>query len=127
MVRWHLRSSRKPTGGRLNSNRKKMRADRGFEFLETKIGEPKTKIKRGKGGIRKIRVMASDLINLSDNKGKVTKTKILTVVSNTANPNYIRRNIITKGAIVKTELGEARVTSRPSQHGIINGVLVKKE
>ncbi|MDO5821049.1 MAG: 30S ribosomal protein S8e, partial [Methanobrevibacter sp.] len=33
-------------------------------------------------------------------------------------------NIITKGAIVETEIGNAKVTSRPGQDGIINGVLL---
>jgi small subunit ribosomal protein S8e len=32
--------------------------------------------------------------------------------------------MITKGAVLKTELGRARVTSRPGQHGILNAVLM---
>jgi small subunit ribosomal protein S8e len=48
------------------------------------------------------------------------------VVENPANPHYVRRNILTKGAIVETEFGKARIISRPGQHGVINGVLVKK-
>ena len=39
-------------------------------------------------------------------------------------PNYVRRNILTKGAIVETELGRARITSRPGMDGIISGVVI---
>ena len=46
------------------------------------------------------------------------------VIENTANPNYVRRNIITKGAIVETPEGNAKVTSRPGQDGVINGILI---
>ena len=49
---------------------------------------------------------------------------ILDVVENKANPNFVRRNIITKGAIVETSKGNAKVTSRPGQSGVISGVLL---
>ena len=127
MAQWHLRSNRKPTGGLLNKQGKKTRADRGFEFSQTKIGEPKLKEKRVRGGGNKIRVLSSNIINVSDKSGKITKSKILTVTQNTANPNYVRRNIMTKGAVVKTELGLARITSRPAQDGTINGVLLEEK
>ncbi|HLD41945.1 MAG TPA: 30S ribosomal protein S8e [archaeon] len=127
MARWHLRSHRKSTGALLRKYRKKRRADKGLEFLETKIGEHRLKIKRAKGGGQKIRVAESNLMNLADKSGKITKTKIITVTSNPANPHYVRRNILTKGSIVKTELGLAKITSRPSQHGVINGILVEEK
>ena len=56
---------------------------------------------------------------------KTVKSKILSVLENPANPNYVRRNIITKGAIIDTDIGTARVTSRPGQHGMINAILIK--
>ncbi|MCX6709925.1 MAG: 30S ribosomal protein S8e, partial [Candidatus Woesearchaeota archaeon] len=37
----------------------------------------------------------------------------------------VRRNIIVMSTIIDTEIGKARVTSRPGQHGIINAVLIK--
>jgi len=58
---------------------------------------------------------------------KIEKTKIKSVIENKANPQYIRRNIITKGAVIETELGKAKVTSRPGQHGILNAVLIKEK
>ena len=36
----------------------------------------------------------------------------------------VRRNIITKGSIVETKLGKAKVTCRPGQEGSVNGVLL---
>jgi len=63
-------------------------------------------------------------VNVSDQKGKTQKTEILNVVENPANPNLVRRNVITKGAVVETKLGRVRVTSRPGQEGTVNGVLV---
>jgi small subunit ribosomal protein S8e len=51
--------------------------------------------------------------------------KILGVAKNPANKEYERRQVITKGALIKTELGLARVTSRPGQNGVVNAVLVK--
>ncbi|RLI95711.1 MAG: 30S ribosomal protein S8e, partial [Candidatus Aenigmatarchaeota archaeon] len=54
------------------------------------------------------------------------KVKILDVLENPANPQLVRSKIVTKGCIIKTELGNAKVTSRPSQHGIVNAVLIKK-
>jgi small subunit ribosomal protein S8e len=40
------------------------------------------------------------------------------------NPEYVRMNIVTRGAVVETELGKARVTNRVGQDGIVNGVLI---
>ena len=56
--------------------------------------------------------------------GKSSSTKIVEVVENSANPNYVRQNIITKGSIIETEKGKAKVTSRPGQHGVVNAVLI---
>jgi len=46
------------------------------------------------------------------------------VVRNPANVDYDRRGVITKGAVVETPKGLARVTSRPGQNGVINTVLI---
>ncbi len=57
--------------------------------------------------------------------GATKKAKIETVEENSANPNYVRRNLLTKGAIIKTEIGRARIVSRPGQDGVINAVLLE--
>ena len=48
----------------------------------------------------------------------------MTERENPANPNYVQRNINTKGAILETEVGLVRVRSRPGQDGVLNGVRV---
>jgi small subunit ribosomal protein S8e len=53
------------------------------------------------------------------------RAKIETVEQNGANPNYVRRNLLTKGAIIRTEIGRARIVSRPGQDGVINAVLLQ--
>ena len=46
------------------------------------------------------------------------------VVENPANRHFVRRNIMTKGTVIETEKGKARITSRPGQDGTINAVLI---
>ena len=53
--------------------------------------------------------------------------EIRDVLENQANTDFARRKIITRGALIDTEMGQARVTSRPGQHGLINAVLLTKE
>ncbi len=125
MTLWHLRSNKKPTSGRLKANTKKKRRFIGSEFLQPKVGEQKSKVTRGLGGNLKFRLLSAQFAIVSDSKGKAQKTKILSVISNPSNPNYVRRNIITKGAVIKTELGDATVTSRPGQGSTVSAVLLK--
>ncbi len=128
MVMWHLRSKRKPTSGRLRRLRKKRKMDRGSEFLEIRIGKVKKKQDRALGGARKTRLMSTEKANVANSKtGKIQVSKILSVEENPANPHYVRRNVITKGAVIKTELGLARVMSRPGQSGTVNAVLIEEK
>ncbi len=122
---WNLRSSRKPTGGKLSKIRKKKKIDRGSKFLETRIDERKSKPHKTRGGKIKTKLLSAEYVNLSTGKSVVKKAKILSVKENPANPHYIRRNILNKGAIIETDAGLARVTSRPGQDGLINAVLVE--
>jgi len=128
MTKWHLNSKKKPTGGRMKTIRKKKRRDRGMEFVETKISKTKLSVKRVRGGNQKMKLLSAEKANVMDQKTKKSKmVKILSVEDNKANVHYIRRNIITKGAVIKTEAGLARVTSRPGQHGVINAVLIEEK
>jgi small subunit ribosomal protein S8e len=93
----------------------------------TKMGKLKKKCKRILGRNVKFSVLSADIVNVLDPKSKkYSVVKIKTVVDNTANKNFIRRNVMTKGAIVETELGRARITSRPGQEGTVNAVLISK-
>ncbi|MEM2591765.1 MAG: 30S ribosomal protein S8e, partial [Thermofilaceae archaeon] len=64
--------------------------------------------------------------NVVDQKtGQSRRVRILRVVSNPSSKDYDRRGVITRGAIVETELGRAVVTSRPGQDGVVNAVLIQ--
>jgi small subunit ribosomal protein S8e len=124
-MRWQGKSRRKSTGGRLHRNRKKREHEAGRPAADTTIGETRIRKIRTRGGSSKMRVLKCELANVADPKSGTTKTvKIITVRDNPANPFYARRNITTKGAVIETELGDAVVTSRPGQEGIVNAVLV---
>jgi len=128
MAQWHLRSDRAPTGKKLKRIRKKRRLDKGSEFLETRVAPRKAKIRRCRGGNQRLKLLATEEVNLANPKtGKVIKTKVLSVAENPANPHFVRRNVLTKGAVVKTEAGLARITSRPHHHGLLNAVLLEEK
>jgi small subunit ribosomal protein S8e len=46
------------------------------------------------------------------------------VKSNLTNPLFAREDITTKGAVIETEIGDAIVTTRPDQDGIVNARLM---
>lgn len=124
---WHGEKGRKVTGGKIRIARKKRKYELGRLPTHTKIGKEKIEIIRTKGGGKKIKAIAVEFANLVDPKTKTTKkVKILKVLENPANPHFVRMGIVTKGCIVETELGKAKVTSRPSQHGIVNAILVEE-
>ncbi|MGB9719675.1 MAG: 30S ribosomal protein S8e [Candidatus Anstonellales archaeon] len=114
----------KGTGGRRIKGRDKKLAHVGGEFASTKVSESeKKKAVRTKGGGRKIKLQKAVYVNVATDKG-VKKAKIISVIEGN-NPHYTRQNVITKGAVLNTELGKVRVTSRPGQDGVVNGILVK--
>ena len=126
MAHWHGKSRRKSTGGRKVSARGKRRTEISTEKQWTFIGEPKRKNYRKTGGNPLIRVLSENTISVADRStGKVEKANILNVVDNPCDPNYVRRNILTKGAIIETDKGQVRITSRPGKDGVVNGILIE--
>ena len=126
MAHWHGKSRRKSTGGRKVLARGKRRTEISTEKQWTFIGEPKRKNYRKTGGNSLVRVMSENRVSLNDTKtGKTTIGKIHSVIENQSNPNYVRRNILVKGAIIETDQGRARITSRPGKDGVVNGVLLE--
>ncbi|MDA0715558.1 MAG: 30S ribosomal protein S8e [archaeon] len=125
MAQWHGISGRKSTGGRLVQARKK----RAFEISTEKqfalIGDPKRKVYRKTGGNKMVRVMSANSVNISSSDGKTGTGTILTVLENKSDPNYVRRNILVKGAIIETDKGNVQITSRPGKDGVINGILIE--
>jgi small subunit ribosomal protein S8e len=130
MARWNIEKGKKVTGGTIHLHRKKRRFQRVSMPLLTKLEKEKKRIDRRRGGTIKVRLPSAEFANVIDTKtNKYKKVKILHVLRNDANPQYVRRGIITKGTIIKTELGDAKVVSRPSQHGVVNATIIpeKKE
>ncbi|MDI6798595.1 MAG: 30S ribosomal protein S8e [Candidatus Aenigmarchaeota archaeon] len=128
MAVWHGEKGKKLTGGKIKIARKKRKYELGRLPVHTRIGKEKKKIVRTKGGEKKIKAFSVEFANVLDPKtNTIKKVKILDIISNPANPHFVRRGIITKGCIIKTEIGNARVTSRPSQHGIVNALLIEEK
>ena len=125
MAQWHGISRRKSTGGRLVQARSKRRTEISSEKQYAFVGEPKRKIYRKTGGNTMVRILVDNRVAVSDDSGKTSMASITNVVENPSNPNFVRRNILTKSAIIETDKGLVRITSRPGQDGVINGVLIK--
>ena len=125
MALWQGKSNKKSTGGRLVPSKGKRKFEIGREKQYTKLGTQSLKQYRTCGGNVKVGMLAAEFANVIDKKtNTVKKVKITNVKTNPADPNYVQRNIINKGATIETELGTAIVTSRPGQDGAVNAVLI---
>ncbi|MDO8841127.1 30S ribosomal protein S8e [Methanocalculus sp.] len=123
---WQGRSVRKSSGGRYHPTSGKKRFEIGRSPAETVIGVTRRRIIRTRGGNIKVRALRCEFASVSDRKTGVTKkVAIQKVEANTANPNYVRRNLLTKGAIIRTDIGRAQIVSRPSQDGTVNAILIE--
>ncbi len=145
MVQYHKPTKKKAggSGGKRRAGRDKRRAHWGGFFARTKYEPPKAgaagtagatgaelaesrKSFRTRGGTTKVAAEKIFYANLKTPSG-VKKTRVLNVVETPANRHFARENVIVCGALVETEAGRARVTSRPGQCGVINAILVEKE
>jgi len=125
---WHRdQHKRKASGGKKRQYRGKRRYERGSFPTETTLGKLKRKVSRRRGRNKKVRLFNVKHANISDPSGKTQKVEILRVIKNPADVDYDRRGVITRGTIIETPLGTARVTSRPGQNGVVNAILVPKE
>jgi small subunit ribosomal protein S8e len=117
---------RKLTGGRKVA----MRGRRKFEIdrypNEAVVGPSQIVVRRIRGNNLKVAFKTAEFANVIDQENnKVTKSKILRVTKNPANRDYERRGVVSKGAVIESESGTARVVSRPGQDGVVNAVLIK--
>ncbi|MBI2581352.1 30S ribosomal protein S8e [Candidatus Woesearchaeota archaeon] len=121
------RSLVKPSGGLKKPYRKKRLYERGAQPTTGKLGSSRrSRVDRITGGAVKQRVLQAAVANVyNPATKKYAVAKIKTVSNNPANRYFTRANIITKGAVLDTELGKARVTNRPGQEGQVNAVLVQ--
>lgn len=92
---------------------------------ETVVGETKRKAIGSKCKRTKNPALRVTMVNITDPKKKETyRVEIQDVEMNPASMDYQRRKVITRGTIIKTEKGRAKVTSRPGQDGVLNAVLI---
>lgn len=125
VVSQKAKRGRTPTGGLVFVPRGKKLYEAGRDATLTHVGERKLLHHRTKGGHTKARLQQTALANVFDPKKKTYVKATVSIVSgNPANRNFVRRNIITKGAIIETSAGKARVTNRPGQEGQVNAILV---
>lgn len=124
MVQWHGRSKRKKSGGRYVFARKKRKRELARPPAETHKGTAKKKLIRTRGGNLKVRLLRDEYVNLVGKDGRCKKLEIEDIIDNPANKDFARRKIITRGAIIQTSDGQALVTSRPGQDGVIQAKLI---
>jgi small subunit ribosomal protein S8e len=118
---------RKFTGGRKVA----MRDRRKFEIdrypNEAVMGTMEIVSRRIRGNNVKNALKTAEFANVVDPVSKkVVRARILQVTKNSANKDYERRGVVTKGALLETESGTARVVSRPGQDGTVNAILEKQ-
>ena len=125
---WHDRlTKRKKTGGKKRAFRTHRVYEQGRQPVETLLGETQRKEVKGISRISKVKLVKADYVNVSNPEtGTTERQKILDVVSNPAKADYNRRGVITKGSIIRTEKGLAKIVSRPGQDGSLSAVVYEE-
>ena len=129
MVQYHKNTKTKTSGsgGKRRRARDKILSHYGGVFSKPR-GSPSDKEGRKAfkiiGGGHKVAAQSVAFANIVVS-GKPKKVKIKTVIESPDNRHYARENVLTKGAIIDTEAGKARITSRPGQEGVVNAVLIE--
>ncbi len=128
---YQWRDHKKRTGGKRNWYYKvKRKYAYGRPFVPAVLAEKEEHVVlkvRARSAEVKLRLRKTYFAIVSNPKtGKSKKVRIKAVLETPANREFARRNIIVKGAIIDTEIGKARVTSRPGQDGIVNAVLIEE-
>lgn len=119
-----MNTGKKISGGKYIARRKKRLYERSGQERKVKFGEEKRKSKKTKGGKIKVSLLKAKYVNIQ-NLPKQKKVEIKNVLETPSNRFLARQNILTKGTILETEIGKVKVTNRPSQHGVVNGILLK--
>ena len=114
----------KISGGKKKKRSAKKKRELGRPASETIVGETRVKAVRVRSGNVKRRLFRVKEANIRLDNGEMRKTEIQNVLDNPANKDYARRRVMTKGAIIQTEFGRARITSRPGQEGVVNAVVI---
>ena len=122
-----MKKGRKVSGGRYKEDRKKKSFENLGQTRNVKLGEEKKKSLRAKGGNWKKFFLKAKFVNVLNDKNKISRVEIKNVLETPSNRFLARQNIITKGTVVETELGKVKITNRPSQEPVLNGILIEKQ
>ncbi|MGE4596021.1 MAG: 30S ribosomal protein S8e [Nitrososphaerales archaeon] len=118
---------RKHTGGLIKHTRSRRSDEKDTFSVDTLLGDHSVRIKSSRGGNIKVSLVSDNSVNVIDKStNTIKKISINRVLKNPSNRDYERRGVITRGAILDTELGKVRVLSRPGQTGIIDGILINE-
>ncbi len=121
-----MRKGKKTSGGRYKKYRKSRLYERQGKPRLVRLGKEKKKALKTIGGNLKTVLLATDKVNIIDPKTKKSQTiQIKNVLETPANRFWARRNIITRGTVINTEKGKAKVTNRPGQEGSVQAVLME--
>lgn len=122
-----MKQGRKITGGKYHKLRKKKFYEKQSQERIVTLKKTKRKTLRVKGGNKKTILLNADTANVLDTETKKTqKAEIKNVLETPHNVFHARQNRLTKGTIIETSLGKAKITNRPSQEGQVNAILVKE-
>ena len=117
-------STTKGTGGKRGKASDKKLRFVGGTFTATKVGAAeKRMVKRGRGNTAKIKLRTAKFVNVLTKEG-MKKVTLRTVLETPDNRHYARQNILTRGAVVDTEIGKVKITNRVGQDGVVNGKLL---
>lgn len=120
-----MNQGKKVSGGRYIRYRKKKAREIAGQKRIVKLGAEKRRTKRTRGGNKKIFLLGAKYVIVQE-KGKGKKLEIKNVVETPSDRFLARQNIITKGTILLTDQGKVKVTNRPTQEGMINGIFIEK-
>ena len=117
-------STTKGTGGKRGKASDKKLRFVGGTFTATKVStKEKRAVKRGRGNTAKIKLRTAKFVNVLTKEG-MKKVTLRTVLETPDNRHYARQNILTRGAVVDTEIGKVKITNRVGQDGVVNGKLL---
>ena len=122
---WQRESIRKITGGRRRPAAMKRRAEIGLAPADTHIGEDRRRIIRTFGGNEKSRALRASVANVTNRERRDEESQDHERRREQRKPELCPAEPAHEGRYLKTEIGRARIMSRPGQDGVINAVLLE--
>jgi len=117
-------STTKGTGGKRGHAADKKLRFVGGNFTATKVGAKETlKLRHARGHAIKVKLRSAKFVNVLTKEG-MKRATLRTVLETPDNRHYARQNILTKGAVVDTDIGKVKITNRVGQDGVVNGRLL---